>query len=117
MGGEPRGAGCLSSAFGRMTRALVHICPYCGKRQDLTSQVVHRKDLAPGAKEATPTHGDISFCITCGRVSRFAPAKRGGMRRLSLAEEDEFAKHPMVQKIYAAWLISQAQMKGPGGHG
>ena len=92
-----------------MTRELAHVCPYCGKRQELTTEVRKKGEGPP--VEAVPRHGDVSFCLTCGRFSRFAPAKRGGLRRLSVAEADEVARRPLLQEIFAGWLVAKGRLR------
>jgi hypothetical protein len=83
-----------------MTLALSHVCPNCGRFQELTSAVTEKGKYT---KEPRPQRGDFSLCIICGEWGVFDDRRPGGMRKPNMSEKMLFQTEPIYRKIQDAW--------------
>jgi hypothetical protein len=70
------------------------ICPFCGTRQELASEV--------GGADGQPEDGDVCFCFACGEVSLFDSKHAGGARKATQREARELCTE-IIDRMTAAW--------------
>lgn len=79
-------------------------CPWCNRRNDLTSQVEKAGSDRPDA-EAHP--GDLIMCVTCGKFALFDEDME--LRRPTRAEVVEIGLDPKCRAMIAAWRQVQPE--------
>jgi hypothetical protein len=54
-----------------------------------------------------PRDGDLSMCINCGQLSVFVARAKGGLRKPSKFETNEFITDPTVIKMVGLWAMNR----------
>lgn len=83
---------------------LKQTCPFCGKENDLATNV-------GGARE--PKNGDISFCIGCGEFAIFDIAMTGSMRKPNAKEYESIVANKQTASLRGAWLEAKRKREEP----